>query len=57
MDSTNTPHTYRVAWTSRGAVRRVEIIDTTTGERTVGTDWSSWDHAYQQALSQVFPVR
>ena len=57
MDST-TPIThsdgpYRVTWSVFSAVKRVEISNSATGTRVIGTDWVSWDNAYQQALAQL----
>jgi hypothetical protein len=57
MDST-TPITqsdgpFRVTWSAFGAVKRVEISNRVTGTRVIGTDWASWDNAYQQALRQL----
>jgi hypothetical protein len=34
-------------------VKRVEISNSATGTRVIGTDWASWDNAYQQALAQL----
>jgi len=44
---------YRVSWTRQSAVKRVEVVDATTGRRGVGTDWASWDAAYNQALVRL----
>jgi len=42
-----------VTWSAFGAVKRVEINNRVTGTRVIGTDWASWDNAYQQALGQL----
>jgi hypothetical protein len=60
MDST-TPIThsdgpYQVTWSASGAVKRVEISNRATGTRVVGSDWASWDDAYQQALGQLLSI-
>ena len=55
MDSTSTANRgrYRVSWTRDSAVKKVEIVDSQSGRRIVGSDWASWDAAYRQALFQL----
>jgi len=48
---------FYVTWTPDSAIKRIEITNSETGVRTVGSDWASWDIAYQQALHQMFSPR
>jgi hypothetical protein len=60
METTARPATsdrYRVTWTPHGAIKRVEITRIDTGATFVGSDWASWDTAYQQALQQALTRR
>lgn len=53
---TGTDGPFRVTWTTGSAIKRVEISNSATGERAVGSDWADWDAAYQQALGQLLSV-
>lgn len=48
---------YTVQWTSQSTLKKVEIIDTATGRRSIGTHWASWDTAYRLALVQMLHPR
>lgn len=59
MDSTPITQSdgpYQVTWSASGAIKRVEISNSATGTRVIGTDWASWDDAYQQALGQLLSI-
>jgi hypothetical protein len=60
MDPTPRPSTkdrYRISWTPHGATKRVEITQVESGRTFVGSDWASWDTAYQEALQQAVTRR
>lgn len=60
METSTPPATkdrYRVAWTPHGAIKQVTITQVGTGRRFVGSDWASWDTAYQEALQQAVARR
>ena len=60
MKSSTPPSTkdrYRVSWTPHGAAKQVVITQVETGRRFVGSDWASWDTAYQEALQQALARR
>lgn len=58
---TATPPAYKdryvVSWTPHGAIKRVTITQIGTDRRFVGSDWASWDTAYQEALQQAITRR
>ena len=48
------PDRWIVEW-SGGAMsgRHVSFVNRTTGQKAAGHDWSAWDPAVQEALSEV----
>lgn len=60
MDTSTPPATkdrYTVEWAPHGAIKRVTITRLDTGRQFVGSDWASWDIAYQEALQQAVTRR